>query len=218
MLRHSVIHANKLTHTDLKPENIMISDGTYIETGVSKTVRAAGVGLRARGASSSARCLTFALQPRLVNDSCRLCTLQFKLVLERTDIQVIDFGSATFDDAYHTSVVSTRHYRAPEVILGIGWAHYCDMWSLGCIMMELYCGVAMFQVCLAHCAQNPGLNFRHGARCWRASAWAALKYGSALALNTETLVFPGQLTLCTLLLPHARAHPCRHMTTWNTRR
>ena len=34
-------------------------------------------------------------------------------------IKVIDFGSATFNDQYHSTVVSTRHYRAPEVILGL---------------------------------------------------------------------------------------------------
>lgn len=35
-----------------------------------------------------------------------------------TDTVVIDFGSATYDDQHHTSIISTRHYRAPEVILG----------------------------------------------------------------------------------------------------
>lgn len=35
-----------------------------------------------------------------------------------TDIKLIDFGSATFEDQHHSSIVSTRHYRAPEVILG----------------------------------------------------------------------------------------------------
>jgi serine/threonine protein kinase len=29
-------------------------------------------------------------------------------------IKVIDFGSATFEDGYHSNVISTRHYRAPE--------------------------------------------------------------------------------------------------------
>ena len=33
-------------------------------------------------------------------------------------MRLIDFGSATFDDEHHSTVVSTRHYRAPEVILG----------------------------------------------------------------------------------------------------
>ena len=36
----------------------------------------------------------------------------------RTDIKIIDFGSATFKDEHHSRVVSTRHYRAVEVIMG----------------------------------------------------------------------------------------------------
>jgi len=40
-------------------------------------------------------------------------------VLSKSDITVIDFGSATFDDEHHSTIVSTRHYRAPEVILGM---------------------------------------------------------------------------------------------------
>lgn len=41
-----------------------------------------------------------------------------KSILRDTDIRLIDFGSATFENEYHSSVVSTRHYRAPEIILG----------------------------------------------------------------------------------------------------
>ncbi|XP_044721219.1 kinase [Hirsutella rhossiliensis] len=48
-----------------------------------------------------------------------------------TEIRLIDFGSATFQDEYHSSVVSTRHYRAPEIILGLGWSFPCDIWSIG---------------------------------------------------------------------------------------
>ncbi|XP_052900133.1 uncharacterized protein LOC128306614 [Anopheles moucheti] len=61
-----------------------------------------------------------------------------------TDIRLIDFGSATFDDEHHSTIVSTRHYRAPEVILELGWSHPCDVWSIGCIMFELYHGVTLF--------------------------------------------------------------------------
>ena len=42
----------------------------------------------------------------------------FKRVPKASEIKLIDFGSATFDNHYHCAVVSTRHYRAPEVILG----------------------------------------------------------------------------------------------------
>ena len=39
-------------------------------------------------------------------------------VVKNSDVLLIDFGSATFDDEHHSTIVSTRHYRAPEVILG----------------------------------------------------------------------------------------------------
>ncbi|KAI0563444.1 Serine/threonine protein kinase [Gracilaria domingensis] len=61
------------------------------------------------------------------------------------DIKLIDFGSATFESQHHSAVISTRHYRAPEVILGLGWTYPCDLWSIGCILVELYTGRALFQ-------------------------------------------------------------------------
>nr|XP_023899135.1 serine/threonine-protein kinase AFC3-like [Quercus suber] len=60
-------------------------------------------------------------------------------------IKLIDFGSAAFDNQNHSSIVSTRHYRAPEVILGLGWSYPCDLWSIGCILVELCSGEALFQ-------------------------------------------------------------------------
>ncbi|XP_064481127.1 dual specificity protein kinase CLK2-like isoform X2 [Ornithodoros turicata] len=62
-----------------------------------------------------------------------------------TRIKLIDFGSATFDEEHHSTIVSTRHYRAPEVILELGWQQACDVWSVGCILFELYLGVTLFQ-------------------------------------------------------------------------
>lgn len=68
-----------------------------------------------------------------------------KRILLSTDIRLIDFGSATFQDEYHSTVVCTRHYRAPEIILGLGWSFPCDVYSLGCILVEFYTGIALFQ-------------------------------------------------------------------------
>jgi CDC-like kinase len=65
--------------------------------------------------------------------------------VKRTDVRLIDFGSATFDHEHHSTIVSTRHYRAPEVILELGWAQPCDVWSIGCILFELYLGITLFQ-------------------------------------------------------------------------
>jgi dual-specificity kinase len=63
---------------------------------------------------------------------------------DSNDIVLIDFGSATFEYDHHTSIVSTRHYRAPEVVLGCGWSYECDIWSIGCIMSELVDGDVFF--------------------------------------------------------------------------
>lgn len=65
--------------------------------------------------------------------------------VKNTEVRLIDFGSATFDWEHHSKVVSTRHYRAPEVILELGWAQPCDIWSIGCIAFELYLGFTLFQ-------------------------------------------------------------------------
>ncbi|KAM6260597.1 dual specificity protein kinase CLK1 isoform 4-T4 [Spheniscus humboldti] len=64
--------------------------------------------------------------------------------LKNPDIKVVDFGSATYDDEYHSTLVSTRHYRAPEVILALGWSQPCDVWSIGCILIEYYLGFTVF--------------------------------------------------------------------------
>ncbi|KAK4796899.1 hypothetical protein SAY86_029225 [Trapa natans] len=70
---------------------------------------------------------------------------QFRCLPKSSAIKVIDFGSTTSGNQKHNSMVSTRHYRAPEVILGLGWNYPCDLWSVGCILVELCSGEALFQ-------------------------------------------------------------------------
>ena len=65
----------------------------------------------------------------LLND--REVTYKGYNIPECTRIKVIDFGGATYDHEKKSSVVNTRQYRAPEVILNLGWSMPSDMWSLG---------------------------------------------------------------------------------------
>jgi len=59
-------------------------------------------------------------------------------------IKVIDLGSATFlHEKIHTYIQS-RYYRAPEIILGLGYDCSIDLWSLGCIVYELTIGYPLF--------------------------------------------------------------------------
>jgi dual-specificity kinase len=69
----------------------------------------------------------------------------FNRLPKSSAIKIIDFGSTTFEYQNHTSVVATRHYRAPEVILGLGWNYPCDIWSVGCILVEICSGDTLFQ-------------------------------------------------------------------------
>jgi serine/threonine protein kinase len=40
--------------------------------------------------------------------------------------------------------IQSRFYRAPEIILGLNYSMAIDMWSLGCILAELYTGIPIF--------------------------------------------------------------------------
>ena len=80
----------------------------------------------------------------LLMSSSYLENATYRVPVDHT-IRLIDFGSTTFVERHHSAVVSTRHYRAPEIILGLGWSYPCDMWSIGCIMIELLTGEALFQ-------------------------------------------------------------------------
>lgn len=59
-------------------------------------------------------------------------------------IKLIDFGNATYHHESHSSIVNTRQYRSPEVILNTGWNESGDLWCLGCILLELYTGELFF--------------------------------------------------------------------------
>ena len=62
------------------------------------------------------------------------------------DIRVIDFGSSCFTTDRLSSYVQSRCYRAPEIILGCyPYTSKIDMWSLGCVLAELWTGTVLFQ-------------------------------------------------------------------------
>ena len=59
-------------------------------------------------------------------------------------IKIIDFGSSCFQYEIMYSYIQSRFYRAPEVILDLGYNYEIDIWSLGCIVCELYTGTPIF--------------------------------------------------------------------------
>ena len=59
-------------------------------------------------------------------------------------IKIIDFGSSCRYNDKIFNYIQSRFYRAPEVLLGMDYSHPIDMWSLGCILVELHTGVPLF--------------------------------------------------------------------------
>eukprot|EP01083_Nonionella_stella_P289694 985854_1 len=59
-------------------------------------------------------------------------------------IKIVDFGAAVFGHSSYSHMIQTREYRAPEVILAKKWSFEVDIWSLGCILVELVCGKLLF--------------------------------------------------------------------------
>lgn len=62
----------------------------------------------------------------------------------QSEIKVIDFGSSCFENEKVYTYIQSRFYRSPEVILGMSYGMPIDMWSLGCILAELFTGYPIF--------------------------------------------------------------------------
>jgi dual specificity tyrosine-phosphorylation-regulated kinase 2/3/4 len=61
-----------------------------------------------------------------------------------SEIKVIDFGSSCFENEKVYTYIQSRFYRSPEVILGMTYGMPIDMWSVGCILSELFTGYPIF--------------------------------------------------------------------------
>ena len=118
------LHDLGIIHTDLKPENILlVDDKHFLERQLPKE-KVSLLSLRRKNASEGG----------------------MQKILTNPEIKIIDFGSAIFYNEYHPPIISTRHYRAPEIILGLGWSFPCDIWSIACVLVELVTGESLYPI------------------------------------------------------------------------
>ncbi|KAJ3007607.1 UNVERIFIED_CONTAM: Dual specificity tyrosine-phosphorylation-regulated kinase, partial [Siphonaria sp. JEL0065] len=127
-----LLYRIKSIHCDLKPENILLCDPSYIQPQKCDLVPSSSTGL-----------------PRSFIDP------EFNQHSPVYDIKVIDFGSACFEHEKVYTYIQSRFYRSPEVILGTSYTNAIDMWSVGCIIAELFTGYPLF----------PGENEQHQLAC-----------------------------------------------------
>ena len=110
------IHKINIIHTDLKPENIL-----FVNSDFDKIIK----------------------YPRNIPNIKR--NNLFYNNIKSSEIKIIDFGSAMFEDNNSYGIINTRQYRAPEVILQCcSINRKTDIWSIGCILYELYIGELLF--------------------------------------------------------------------------
>ena len=60
------------------------------------------------------------------------------------EVKICDIGNACWFNYHFSTIIQTRQYRSPEVILGINYNETSDIWSLACIIYELITGDFLF--------------------------------------------------------------------------
>jgi dual-specificity kinase len=143
------LHSINIVHTDLKPENILLINNDYeriknyenipiniflkddSESGSNSFISTKNISSPSKSKSKSIK-------------EKNTKTLYKKLI--NTDIKIIDFGSAVEQEDIGSGIINTRQYRSPEVILECcRWNERSDIWSIACILIELYTGELLFR-------------------------------------------------------------------------
>ena len=143
------LHSIDIVHTDLKPENILLINSDYdkiksyenIPINISLNEDSDNEDnsfISTKNISSPSKSKSKSLNKKENK------TLYKKLI--NTNIKIIDFGSAVEKGDIGTGIINTRQYRSPEVILGCcNWDNRSDIWSIACILIELYTGELLFR-------------------------------------------------------------------------
>jgi serine/threonine-protein kinase SRPK3 len=115
---------HKIIHTDLKPENLLLSS-------ITSTLYLSSPSKDKLHRDEKHRMLCYEEDGKAD-------------ILTKVDAYICDFGNATDSNSHITDDITTRQYRAPETIAGCKFTEKADIWSLGCIIFELLTGDYLF--------------------------------------------------------------------------
>lgn len=110
--------------------------------------RGVSLNLTRKFAQQMCTALLFLAQPELNIIHCDLKPENILLCNpKRSAIKIVDFGSSCQLGQRIYQYIQSRFYRSPEVLLGIPYDLAIDMWSLGCILVEMHTGEPLFSGC-----------------------------------------------------------------------
>lgn len=131
------MHKLKIVHTDLKPENILLSvykdDNNENE---KSNLNLSNVNIQKNNLNQiNANNMT-----NSINNTNNISTTS--RINRKVQIKIADFGSACLlKNLESKEYIQSLYYRAPEVIIGMKQKNEkVDIWSIGCILGELYLG------------------------------------------------------------------------------
>ncbi|GKU09903.1 cmgc clk protein kinase, partial [Fusarium langsethiae] len=112
------LHDHGLIHVDIKPKNILLHNKQFTISPCSSKLKS-----------------SFVSRGRYIVE---------RRVLLSTEIRLIDFGFTVFENEHQTHCLATMQYCAPEAMLFLKWSFPRDIWSIGCTLVELFTGKALF--------------------------------------------------------------------------
>ena len=110
----------QIIHTDIKPENILLSHDTTGDDGNE-------------GGKGS---LNTSMETLTLDDG----SIENPLLR----VKIADLGNACWVNRHFTEDIQTRQYRSPEVIIGASYSTPADIWSVACLAFELATGDYLF--------------------------------------------------------------------------